>query len=498
MIDTHISRLRKKIDEGFDKPLLHTLRGTGYRLSQEGHDRAAIAGLRPRLRPWICPLRMLAVTALGPGRGPGPGRPHRRGHHRPAPAAVAAAARDYFVTFAHEEGLAPLAKALDLHEKTDFPAAPSAAPCYRRTAGCWAARGLLEADRLPPPAPRGRRSRAKAATSLAGHGRAPVPAAEPWWSTRTSASASPSAAPGAPAPGSASAGLPSAWSCWPASGSTASCSSARRALAATARRIADGDLSTRAETHPKGDVFDRLGEAVNAMLGRIDELMTGMRTVTDSLARTTCACRSPGCADLARAALEPGVDERTRLDAIEQAHAEADRSLATLSALMDIARAEAGLSREMMGEVDLSALVAEIGELFALDRGRRPGADRPATPTERVTARAARADPAPGARLPPAQRRLARRAGRRGAAGAGAHTRPRAHRGRPTAVPASRRSTAAACSERFVRLDAARSVPGGGLGLAIAAACAKLHGGTLELEDAEPGLRVVIDLADHD
>ena len=34
LIDTHISRLRKKIDEGFDKPLLHTLRGAGYRLSE--------------------------------------------------------------------------------------------------------------------------------------------------------------------------------------------------------------------------------------------------------------------------------------------------------------------------------------------------------------------------------------------------------------------------------------------------------------------------------
>ena len=35
VVDTHISRLRKKIDEGFAQPLLHTLRGTGYRLSQE-------------------------------------------------------------------------------------------------------------------------------------------------------------------------------------------------------------------------------------------------------------------------------------------------------------------------------------------------------------------------------------------------------------------------------------------------------------------------------
>ncbi len=33
VIDTHISRLRKKIDEGFAAPLLKTLRGTGYRLS---------------------------------------------------------------------------------------------------------------------------------------------------------------------------------------------------------------------------------------------------------------------------------------------------------------------------------------------------------------------------------------------------------------------------------------------------------------------------------
>lgn len=33
VIDVHISRLRGKIDKGFDKPLLHTVRGAGYRLS---------------------------------------------------------------------------------------------------------------------------------------------------------------------------------------------------------------------------------------------------------------------------------------------------------------------------------------------------------------------------------------------------------------------------------------------------------------------------------
>ena len=34
VVDVHISRLRQKIDKGFDKPLLHTVRGAGYRLRE--------------------------------------------------------------------------------------------------------------------------------------------------------------------------------------------------------------------------------------------------------------------------------------------------------------------------------------------------------------------------------------------------------------------------------------------------------------------------------
>lgn len=33
VIDVHISRLRQKVDKGFDKPLIQTLRGAGYKLS---------------------------------------------------------------------------------------------------------------------------------------------------------------------------------------------------------------------------------------------------------------------------------------------------------------------------------------------------------------------------------------------------------------------------------------------------------------------------------
>src|SRR5207244_519467 len=48
--------------------------------------------------------------------------------------------------------------------------------------------------------------------------------------------------------------------------------------------------------------------------------------------------------------------------------------------------------------------------------------------------------------------------------------------------------------ERFVRLEASRSLPGSGLGLSLASAVARLHGGELKLEDNQPGLRSVISL----
>jgi two-component system, OmpR family, response regulator len=35
VIDVHVSRLRQKIDEGFDRPLLHTVRNVGYRLGAD-------------------------------------------------------------------------------------------------------------------------------------------------------------------------------------------------------------------------------------------------------------------------------------------------------------------------------------------------------------------------------------------------------------------------------------------------------------------------------
>jgi two-component system, OmpR family, response regulator len=35
VVETHISRLRSKIDQGFSKPLIHTVRGSGYCIRED-------------------------------------------------------------------------------------------------------------------------------------------------------------------------------------------------------------------------------------------------------------------------------------------------------------------------------------------------------------------------------------------------------------------------------------------------------------------------------
>jgi signal transduction histidine kinase len=260
----------------------------------------------------------------------------------------------------------------------------------------------------------------------------------------------------------------------------------------TAEQIAGGSLDARIEVASDGDVFDRLGSALNGMLSRIEELMTGMRTVTDSLAHDL---RRPltyiGYA-LDRAA-SPGVSEGERQEAIAEAKQHTENALGTFSALLDVARAESGLSAEMLTDVCISALVKDVAELFEPmfeDAGQKL--------VLRLTDH----------ELPMRIHELLLRQ----AVGNLLHN-AASHAGKGAVVTLSQMPTAngvdiivadtgpgipegdrGRVQQRFVKLDSARSMPGSGLGLAIVAACAKLHGGSLVLEDNEPGLRAILQL----
>ncbi|WP_165186558.1 HAMP domain-containing sensor histidine kinase [Caulobacter soli] len=264
-------------------------------------------------------------------------------------------------------------------------------------------------------------------------------------------------------------------------------------IALAAETIAGGDLSARAPIAGVGDVFDDLADAVNAMLVRIEELMTGMRTVTDSLSHDL---RSPltrlrGALNRAQ---DQGLAESERLALIGEAQAQCEEVLATFGALLDIARAESGLSRDLMAPLDLAELVRDLGDLFEPvieDADQSLTIEAPAGPIPLVghelilrqalgnllhnAARYA----GPGASVTLALRSTDQGGAELIVADSGPGV-PAADRGRVL--------------ERFVRLDESRATTGSGLGLAIAAACAKLHGGQLRLEDNRPGLRVVLSL----
>ncbi len=264
------------------------------------------------------------------------------------------------------------------------------------------------------------------------------------------------------------------------------------AIANTAERIAAGDLSARSPVADGRDPFGRVGTSLNAMLERIEELLTGMRTVTDSLAHDLRSPLTRVKGALARA-MHDGASTEERLDAVEVAHDEVERILATLSAMLDIARAETGLSREMMVRVDVAALVAELTDFFTPvieDAEQKLVFHAPEHP---VIAHAHEA------LLRQAVGNLLHNASQY--AGEGAVVRVSVEEADDrvqivvadtgAGVPEDQRGRV---QERFVRLDPARSTGGTGLGLAIVAACAKLHGGLLRLEDNYPGLRAVLEI----
>jgi signal transduction histidine kinase len=268
-----------------------------------------------------------------------------------------------------------------------------------------------------------------------------------------------------------------------------------RAIAHTAERIAAGDLSARAPVRPGGDVFDHLGAALNHMLTRIEELMTGMRTVTDSIAHDLRSPLTRMKGALVRAS-DPAASEAVRLQALDDANAQADQLLATLNALLDIAHAESGLSLENMQRIDVAGLVMGLTELFgpaAEDAGQALIAEAPSFPV------LARAHPA---LLRQAVGNLLHNAVVHAGAGATVTVRVEetgAGRARISVaddgpgVPAEHLGRV---QERFVRLETARTTNGSGLGLALVAACAKLHGGRLVLGDNRPGLVAALELAD--
>ncbi len=261
------------------------------------------------------------------------------------------------------------------------------------------------------------------------------------------------------------------------------------AITRTSSAIMEGDLSARIPVRGTHDEIDQLVTNLNAMLGRIQQLMDGLRQVSSDIAhdlRTPLGRLRQHLEDAReRAKTTAEYDEAT-----DAAIEEADGLLETFSALLRIAQVEAGAQKSAFGELDLSELVRSIGEAY-----------QPAAEDSRHRLQIEVED---GVKLTGDRQLLAQMI-------SNLIENALHHTPEGTTVSVGLRRSGAGFEvevaddgpgipetehgrvfDRFYRLDRSRSTAGSGLGLALVKAIAGLHGLTIRLEDRKPGLGVVL------
>ena len=136
-----------------------------------------------------------------------------------------------------------------------------------------------------------------------------------------------------------------------------------RALTATVSSIMrTGRTSARVPVDSPGDALGDLTILVNAMLDRIDSVVSGMRGALDNVAHDlrTPLARLRGTAESALASDDPVVLRNALADSLE----ESDRIIAMLNTLMDISEAETGTMSLRREPVRLQDIVTETIDLY--------------------------------------------------------------------------------------------------------------------------------------
>jgi signal transduction histidine kinase len=261
-------------------------------------------------------------------------------------------------------------------------------------------------------------------------------------------------------------------------------------IAETAAELASGNFGARVPIEGTGDGFDHLRQQMNLMAERIGVLVAQLGTVSGALAHDlrSPVARLSAAIDLALArASEPHT-----IEALQAARADADALRAMLETALEISLIEGGAVEDRRRPLDLAAVVEDLVELY------EPLAEQSDV---RLEARlAAVTAPADRELISRALANLIDNALKYGGAAVTVSTSQRqdpegegwaeiaVEDNGPGIAPADR----ARAVERFVRLDDARTRPGGGLGLAMVAAVARLHGGSLALSDPPSGRKGLV------
>lgn len=269
------------------------------------------------------------------------------------------------------------------------------------------------------------------------------------------------------------------------------------ALTQTTTSIMAGDYSKRVPLTAADDEFDALAVNVNAMLARIESLMQGLHEVSDNIAHDLKTPLNRLRMRAEEALRDPRGDAAYR-EGLEATLVEADDLIRTFNALLRVAHLEAGTLGGTLETFDATALMADLAEFY------EPVAEEQAASLS-VNATGSVWLNADRQLISQALTNLLENALKYGRSTSGmdavAHLEIGARRtvdGADLWVADHGKGISADDHERvlkrFVRLDAARSQPGTGLGLSLVAAVLHRHGGSVTLVDNQPGLRVVLSL----
>jgi signal transduction histidine kinase len=263
-------------------------------------------------------------------------------------------------------------------------------------------------------------------------------------------------------------------------------------ISATAETIVGGDLSRRMPLSGRSDEFDHLGERLNRMLDRIEQLMQGMREVTDNVAHDLRRPLTRLRNRFDMLLLEERSPEEYR-QAMEEAIHDTEDLMKTFNTMLQIAQTEAGTLRVKMEPVDLAGVAHQVAGFYrpvaeqrmqrVLVDARRPvtvrgNRDLLSQALGNLLDNAIKYSPQQGLIL--VQVEHAADSVRLSVSDTG------------PGIPAGERERVL---QRFTRLDHARSSPGNGLGLSLVNAIARLHQATISFADNAPGLIVTMTFA---
>ena len=258
---------------------------------------------------------------------------------------------------------------------------------------------------------------------------------------------------------------------------------ARRALAGvetvtqTARQISEGSLKERVPVKKHQDEIDQLAITFNQMLDRIQNLVTGIKEMSDNIAHDL---KSPitRIRGISEVTLTTGASVREYKNMAASTIEECDRLLEMINTMLVISRTEAGVNKLDAKEMDIAAAVTNAWELF-----EAPAEDKDLKFT---------CDAAGPLRVSGDQRLIQRMIANLidnaiKYTSAGGTVKLAVHRQNDHSVVITVKDSGIGISdqdlphifERFYRCDPSRSEAGIGLGLSFARAVARAHGGDI-------------------